>query len=122
MPDHQLLSPIAGPVNAVCWAWYITSTLRSRLVTGVQTVREPICQYDQLADEPTTVPGAAICSAALAAAEYSSLPYEPYSEVFRFGTQKCSKPPVIDQPVVRSALPAAVTTASQAGPYEIMPP
>src|SRR3569833_637501 len=113
---------MVAPANAVSWDWYITSTLRSRLVTGVQTVREPTCQYDQLADEPATVPAAATCSAALAAAEYSSLPYAPYSEVLRFGTQKCSKPPVIDQPVVRSALPAAVTTASQAGPYEIMPP
>src|SRR3569623_888031 len=122
MPDHQLLSPIVGPVNAVCSELYMTSTLRSRLVTGVQTVREPTCQYDQLADEPTAVPAAASCRAVLAAAEYSSLPYEPYSEVFRFGTQKCSRPPVIDQPEVRSAVPAPVTTESQAGPYEILPP
>src|SRR3569833_928968 len=122
MPDHQLLSPIAGPVNADCWAWHITSTLRSRLGTGVQTVREPICQYDQLADEPTTVPAAASCRAALAAAEYSSLPFAPYCEVLRFGTQKCSRPPVIDQPLVRSAVPTPVTTESQAGPYEVLPP
>src|SRR3569833_4369726 len=122
MPDHQLLSPRVAPANAGCWAWHITSTRRARLVTGVQVVREPTCQYDQLADEPTTEPAAASCSWVLAADEYDSLPYEPYSEVFRFGTHKCSRPPVSDQPVVRSAEPAPVTTASHAGPYAILPP
>ena len=37
------------PPNAAFELVYITSTLRSRLATGVQTVLEPICQSDQLA-------------------------------------------------------------------------
>ena len=58
MPCHQLWSVKPSVPKAVLSSLYITSTLRSRFATGVQIVREPACQNDQLGSVPAmTVAG-----------------------------------------------------------------